>query len=80
MQFKMASIAGISYGGKSNEEGEKREKCDFQIFNPEFIDPDLEFYDNRLLEHISGIIECEPPNNKLGRFNGKARVYISYNL
>ena len=53
MQFKMASIAGISYGGKSNEEGEKREKCDFQIFNPEFIDPDLEFYDNRLLEHIS---------------------------
>ena len=53
MQFKMASIGGISYGGKNSEEGEKREKCDFQVFNPEFIDPDLEFYDNRLLEHIS---------------------------
>ena len=31
------------------------------------------------LAAFNGIIECEPPNNKLGRFNGKARVYISYN-
>ena len=32
------------------------------------------------LAAFNGIIECEPPNNKLGRFNGKAWVYISYNL
>ena len=29
------------------------------------------------LAAFNGIIECEPPNNKLGRFNGKDRVYIS---
>ena len=25
------------------------------------------------LAAFNGIIECEPPNNKLGRFNGKER-------
>jgi hypothetical protein len=57
MEFKAASIDGISYGFKTDKTVEKDKlpeiPCDFNTFNPKFVDPEFKFYDSALLDAIS---------------------------